>query len=211
MYQRARLGLKGHRGLGDTAIVLANGSRVSGPSPVSRSNLRRALPSVWMDRAQTAAGAASTAPSALPAAASPSPAAPLANRVGRRPQWGPDANQQDWQQNNWSNGGQNQNGGLNLAQLQSIAQTNPSSLTAQQWAQLQQAGTIPSTLPYSSASLLPTTAPIGTVDTSTAVLSTTGLPSISDTLNTTYGPLPLWGWLAAGGALYLFMGRHRGR
>jgi hypothetical protein len=41
----------------------------------------------------------------------------------------------------------------NLAQLTLLYQSNPASLTAQQWQQLQAAGVIPSTVPYADASL----------------------------------------------------------
>jgi hypothetical protein len=42
----------------------------------------------------------------------------------------------------------------NLAQLVLLYQSNPSSLTSQQWQQLQAAGVIPGTVPYSNAALV---------------------------------------------------------
>jgi len=95
-----------------------------------------------------------------------------------------------------------QSGGMNLAQLQQLAQTNPSALTTQQWAMLQAAGTVPSTLPYSSASQLSTAAP--TTDTSAA-------PASSFDLSADYAGIPLWGWLAGGGLILFLVMNKKGR
>lgn len=160
-------GLHGYRrGMGDTAVVLSNGARVSGGA--ARSNLR--FPINRPD-----------APVSRPSA--PATKAP---------------------QNRFQRGGSGgiQPGGTNLAQLQQIAQTNPASLTPQQFAMLQAAGTIPNTLPYSSASLLPT--PTTAADTTTAVVSTDALGGLS----TDYSGLPLWGWIGlAVGGIYFFTSR----
>lgn len=85
-------------------------------------------------------------------------------------------------------------------------QNNPGSLTPAQWAQLQAAGMVAGTLPYSSASQLPTPGTGGAVDPSTLAA-----PSAStDAFSTMYGPLPLWGWLAvAGGAYFVFAKKGR--
>ncbi len=244
MYRKSRMmsGLRGWGGnrkasLGDTAIVLANGMRVSGPSPTMLNN-RLELP----NRINRIASAPNSYPDgALIEGSGP---AVYVMQGGRR-RWIPDPatfaamgyvmsmvqRVSDAAMNaiplgapipagtsgppTFSSGVRSGNGrvqsssqSLNLAQLQSIAQTNPSSLTPSQWSTLQAAGTIPSTLPYGSASLLSTSSPIAATDTSLATVSASGLSGISDTLNTTYGPLPLWGWAAVAAGAYFFMGRH---
>jgi hypothetical protein len=233
MYRRSRqmqgLGsFRRMRGLGDTAIVLANGMRVSGSSPSSMlrrpavartvtrtvgTNIQAGCPQTTMDAqvCSNQGGTMITGPApcytkacqkgsgtwALPAGSVVSNPAPARRPIGfQRPGGGGQVRQ-------------SQNNALNLAQLQSIAQTNPSSLTQGQWAQLQAAGTIPNTLPYSSASQLATALPTTADDTSLSTVSTDLSTTFSNALNTTYGPFPLWGWLVAGGAAWLFLGKHR--
>ncbi|MGH9501653.1 MAG: hypothetical protein ACRD20_02250 [Terriglobales bacterium] len=146
---------RGLHGLGDSAIVMANGSRVSGPS----TGIRRPAP---------------------------------------RPQY-PISQARTGYPTNWQ--GSAPSNGLNLAQLQQLLQTNPASLSASQWSSLQQAGTVPSTLPYSSASQLPALAsPVSAAD-STAVVSATD-PTAA--LSTIYGGLPLYVWVLSGLGIYLF-------
>lgn len=111
-----------------------------------------------------------------------------------------------------------------LAQLIQIYQTNPTALTQSQWSQLQAAGIIPSTLPYSSASLIaPTTGTLATGSIATAgedpmclaagmtggpypnCTPLTSTPAGTDFFSTTYGPLTGLEWLlVAGGAFLLF-------
>jgi hypothetical protein len=82
---------------------------------------------------------------------------------------------------------------MNLAQLQQIYQTNPSALTSQQWSQLQAAGTIPSTLPQSDASLVPTTGSTALTTTDPTALGTTST-------------IPVWLYVVGGGlVLMMFM------
>jgi len=93
-----------------------------------------------------------------------------------------------------------------LAQAMSVYNTNPQNLTANQWALLQSAGVIPSTLPYSSAGQLATAAAAPTV---AATTTTTDGGGILDFL----GSIPWWGYaIAAGGAIFLMSGSgKRGR
>jgi hypothetical protein len=119
-----------------------------------------------------------------------------------------------------------QNNQQNLALAQQVLATNPSSLTPQQWSQLQSAGLVPSTLPYSSAASLSPTITTGasTADASSAIDPTTGVPyatelaeaeagsssSATTALTTTYAGLPLYLWLIiGGGGVYLLSGRRR--
>jgi hypothetical protein len=112
-----------------------------------------------------------------------------------------------------------------MAQLIQQYNSNPTSLTPQQWAQLQQAGVIPSTLPYSSASLVPTSSNAGTApvsagsDPNCVAAGMTGGPypnctpaaatasSATDFLSTMYGPLTGLEWLIGAGAAYLLFMR----
>ena len=117
----------------------------------------------------------------------------------------------------------------NLAQLYQLYLSNPSSLTAPQWSQLQAAGVIPSTVPYSNAPLVN---PAGSLSTSTAIDPATGVPyatelaaaqaaattgSASSVIGTdpTTGATTVfgidWYWLAAGGLvlMYVMSGKRR--
>ena len=109
----------------------------------------------------------------------------------------------------------------NLAQLTLQYQSNPASLTPQQWQQLQAAGVIPSTIPYSDASLVNPSASTATAS-SSAIDPATGIPyatelaeaeagttttatTAASALTTQYGGLPLYVWLLiGGGAILLF-------
>lgn len=118
----------------------------------------------------------------------------------------------------------------NLATLVLQYQSNPSSLTQQQWQQLQAAGVIPSTVPYSNAGLVNPTAS-STAASSDAIDPTTGVPYATElaaaqagltatTSSSVIGTDPTngattifgvdWYYLAAGAVLlYMFMGKRR--
>jgi hypothetical protein len=105
-----------------------------------------------------------------------------------------------------------------LTLAQQTLQNNPSALTATQWQLLQNAGLVPGTLPYSSASL------VGS-GTSTAIDPATGIPysqevasaapastfDISAALQNTYAGLPLFVWLLIAGGGYFFLSGGKGR
>jgi hypothetical protein len=97
-----------------------------------------------------------------------------------------------------------------LAQAQAVYNQNPANLTANQWALLQSAGIIPSTLPFTSASQLP-----GAQAAAVAAIPTTGSDIMLGSFDLTQfvGSVPWWGWaLGAGGLLFLFHGQQkRGR
>jgi hypothetical protein len=120
--------------------------------------------------------------------------------------------------------------GLTLQQLLQIYNTNPSALTAAQWTELQQAGVIPSTLPYSSASLLPTSGsavaagnPLSSAGSDPQCLAlgmaggpypncspaTAAVPT--DFFSTQYGPLTGLEWVLVGGGAYFLFFRKKGR
>jgi hypothetical protein len=120
----------------------------------------------------------------------------------------------------------------NLAQLTLLYQSNPSSLTPGQWQQLQTAGVMPATVPYSNAALVNpsgTTAASG-IDPNTgmpyaselaaaqaAAAGTSALTTSSSVLGVdpTSGATTIfgidWYWVAAGGflVLYLMSGKRR--
>jgi hypothetical protein len=88
-----------------------------------------------------------------------------------------------------------------LAQAMSVYNTNPGNLSANQWALLQSAGVIPSTLPYSSAGQLATAAA------APVAVTTTTTDGISDFLSS----IPWWGYAIAGvGAFFLLSGSGKG-
>jgi len=109
----------------------------------------------------------------------------------------------------------------NLAQLTLLYQANPSSLTAQQWSQLQAAGVISPTVPYSNASLvnpnsssysseLAAEEAAAAAAATTSTTTTAATPGLSTTLETDYSGIPLYAWLGGGVLLiYLFMGKRR--
>ena len=105
---------------------------------------------------------------------------------------------------------------MNLAQLQQLAQTNPAALTPQQFAALQSAGTIASTVPYSSAPQLATPAAAGAIDPQCVAAGMTGgpypnctaLPSAAGAsldFSQPYAGIPLWGWIAGGGLVLILV------
>jgi hypothetical protein len=113
----------------------------------------------------------------------------------------------------------------NLAQLTLQYQQNPSSLTAQQWQQLQEAGVIPGTSPYSNAAYTSTSGASGAIDPATGVPYATELAAaqaaetttaaatastgLTTDLSTDYAGIPLYGWLAAGALLFVLMSGKR--
>ena len=135
-------------------------------------------------------------------------------------------------QNPWQNGGgsgwQNTGGQNSLSNAQALQaaqalySTNADLLSPQQWTLLQNAGIIPSTLPYSSAGLVNTAATAASA-TSGAIDPTTGVPYATElaeasassssglgALSTDYSGLPLYAWLLGGGVLlYVIMGKRR--
>ena len=107
-----------------------------------------------------------------------------------------------------------------LATAQALLASNPSLLTPQQWSQLQAAGLVAGTLPYSSAGLVTPTA--GTSVDSSAIDPATGVAyatelaaaqagtsstDIGTTLSQTVLGLPLYLWLVIGGGAVLLMNR----
>ena len=191
--------------LGDVCSVMANGSRVCGPTPTQPvgGQLASRVPRSY------------AIPARSDGARTPQPPvyAPSGSGYAGAP-WG----QKTPQPYGSSSPGGNlnaqslQTSGMNLAQLQALAQTNPSALTPGQLAVLQAAGTVASTLPYSSAASLATTAPSG-IDPTTGIsyaqeAATAAAGTGSMDLSTAYAGIPLWGWLAGGGlAVMLIMKR----
>jgi hypothetical protein len=129
-----------------------------------------------------------------------------------------------WGGGGWSAAGSpygSQPSSNSLATAQALLASNPSLLTPQQWSQLQAAGLVSGTLPYSSAGLVTATA--GTsVDASSAIDPATGVPyatelaaaqagtsstGIGTTLTETVLGLPLYLWLVIGGGAVLLMSR----
>jgi len=106
----------------------------------------------------------------------------------------------------WFNQSSNLPSRSNLTVLAQMYATNPASLTADQWAQLQAAGLIPQTLPYSQASVVQAGATTAAPAPDPSTLAT-GSTDIGSTLSQNYGGLALWQWLAIGGAAYLIFGR----
>jgi hypothetical protein len=127
----------------------------------------------------------------------------------------------------WSTASDNPSSPNNLAQLLLQYQSNPSSLTAQQWQQLQAAGAIPATNPYSNASLTQSSSGMSAsgIDPATGVSyatelaaaqaasSTASSSSVIGTDPTTGATTILgidWYWLAGGAVLlFLFTGKRR--
>jgi len=115
----------------------------------------------------------------------------------------------------------------NLAQLTLQYQSNPNSLTSAQWDQLQAAGVIAGTVPYSNASLVNPSSPFSS---SSGIDPNTGLPyaeelaaaqaatispttaagtGISTDLSTPYAGIPLYIWLGGGVLLFVLMSGKR--
>jgi hypothetical protein len=201
------------RGLGDVCTMLASGNRVCGPTPTGLSAPLFDNANSWLYRRYPIPIipgppiSFSPTPSNVPAwpARYPVPLPPI--RVtgwGTFPAPGWGGNYLGPPTPAPTDG----SGGLNLAQIQQLANTNPGALTSAQWAILQSAGTIASTLPYSSASQLAVAGQVP-VSSDGSVAPSSGLDL--SVLSTLYGPLPLWAWLlVGGGGLWLLSGR-RGR
>ena len=156
------------------------------------------------------------------------PALPVSNPPAQ--QWG---SGYGWG-SQFSNSGQNPNLPTtqnNLAQLTLLYQSNPASLTAQQWAQLQAAGVIASTVPYSDASLVTPSGALASPG-SSAIDPATGVPyatelaaaqsgATSSAASSVIGYDPTtgsttifgvdWYWIAGGLAAVLLLSQKRGR
>lgn len=180
------------RGLGDVCVVTAGGSRVCSA-----------------DATATSGSLAQTNP----------------NAVSRAARWSANMQIPSFFQNGGISNGLYINPGIPLpggsaqpmpsvtgvlAQAQAIYNQNPAALTQNQWALLQSAGIIPSTLPYSSASSLPA------AQSAAAAAATT--PATTDIMLGTFDltqfveSVPWWGWaLGAGGVFLLWRGGGKGR
>ena len=186
------------RGLGTVATQVGN-SLVYSSNPVAVSNLRRAIPVVLGVRSNMG-------PIQAPWRGSP-------------PRYG------GWTAGDSPYGSTPQNPtGVSLATAQALLQSNPSLLTSAQWQQLQQAGLVANTVPYSSASQVPSTSSaidpatgvpyateLATAQAGTAAAAPTTGTDIGTMLGTTYAGLPLYLWLLIGGGGAYFMSQKRGR
>lgn len=108
----------------------------------------------------------------------------------------------------------NPNSQNNLAQLTLLYQQNPSALTQQQWQQLQAAGVIPSTVPYSDASLVNPAASTSTAATGTTAPATTTAATgttFAAELESSFAGIPVWMWLLGGGVLVFVLTSRGGR
>jgi len=224
--------LRGHlRGLGASSAIVGGtlqvGPSISRAAPVMRP-VGPARP--------VGPGAFSHAPTPVTSPTNP----PWRGRGGNGSQPAPLQNGQGWWQQNGQGGGYGGGGGYsgggnggwtsdnpssqnNLAQLLLQYQSNPSSLTAQQWAQLQAAGVIPSTVPYSNASLVnPTSVSSSAIDPATGVpystelaeaqelsATTASTSGISTALSTLYAGIPLYIWLGGGALLFIVLSKRR--
>jgi len=98
-----------------------------------------------------------------------------------------------------------------LATAQSVYNSNPAALTQNQWALLQSAGVIPSTMPFTSASSLPASQSTAAAAATTTTASTDIMLGGFD-LTQFVESVPWWGWaLGAGGAFYLMTRGGKGR
>ena len=228
--------LRGHlRGLGATSAIVGNTLQI-GPSisPVSSHGPARRV---------------TATPIFTPSSPVVPPVGPARrwNGSGGGAQPTPLQNGTSWWQQNGQNNGQGGNGGWgggggnggggnggwssdnpsssnNLAQLVLQYQANPSSLTEQQWQQLQAAGVIPSTVPYSNASLINSGASSSSaIDPATgqtyaselaaaqaaAAAGTTASSGISTALSTPYAGIPLYVWLGGGALLFILLSKRR--
>lgn len=202
--QRTRGGRQRRGGLGTVSTQVGN-SLVYSSSPVAQSNLRRPV-----------IGFRIIAPVPVRPVG---PAYPVGVTETIQPTWG--ANPPRW------TGGWGVNApttGTSLATAQALLQSNPALLTASQWAQLQQAGLVASTVPYSSAGQVPGSS--SGIDPATgqtyaselaaaqagaaaAAVPATGT-DIGTMLSTPYAGLPLYLWLAiGGGAFFVFSKKGR--
>lgn len=230
--------LRGHlRGLGASSAIVGGTLQV-GPS-VTSSRLRQ-MPYRGTPRPVWNPVSPIRTPVPSPVVPTPvwnpvSPSQPVTGWGGNPPQSGGSY----WAQQRGQNGGNGGWGGggggydtdnpaysNNLAQLTLQYQSNPSSLTEPQWQQLQAAGVIPSTVPYSNASLVnPAGADFSSstsgIDPATGVPYATELAAaqagttvasggISTALSTPYAGIPLYIWLGGGALLFVVMSK-RGR
>ncbi len=109
-----------------------------------------------------------------------------------------------------------------LSVAQALLQSNPSLLTPAQWQQLQQAGLVAGTVPYSSAGQVPGSS--SAIDPATGQTYASELAAaqagalaapatgtdIGSVLSTTYAGLPLYLWLIIGGGGFFLLSK-RGR
>lgn len=179
------------RGMGDVCTTVAGGSRVCSPgtpSPVAL-KIQNRIANGFSPTPYTGPGYVRVSLPATPVLynQSPSGSQPTTVRaVVTRPQV-PSAN-------------------ALLASAMAIYNTNPAALSQNQWSQLQAAGVIPSTLPYSSASQLPNAASAAAATTTTTATTATDLGteiSVWLTQSTIFPPLPdsvIYG----GGALAIY-------
>jgi hypothetical protein len=219
------------RGLGTVSTPVA-GTIVFGSNPISR---------VWGGNPLRSGPFPVSSPTRPPGYLGPInvrpvgpayPVSPIANPTQPAP-WTP-----PWQSGGYGGGGNgysspwsaagspygSQPSSNSLATAQALLASNPSLLTPQQWSQLQAAGLVAGTLPYSSAGLVTTTA--GTSVDSSAIDPATGIPyatelaaaqagtsstDIGTTLSETVLGLPLYLWLVIGGGAVLLMSRSGGR
>ena len=227
MYARVNVQRR-RRGMGDVCSVDRNGNRVCGPNPSGLGvTIARSSPLISGVRAvkgtmlpSTAGNEGNSFPvTAFPVAyPNPSPILTYGGSSTSQPQpitppWG-----------GWN---KSYSGGMStqaLAQLIQIYNTNPTALSPAQWSQLQQAGIIPSTLPYSSASLVqttsaPTVAASSVVDPQCVAAGMTGGPypnciplasaTGTDFFSTQYGPLTGLEWVGVAVAAYFLLMKGR--
>lgn len=214
-------GLRGMHGLGTIATQVGN-ALVASSDPVGRANVRTAVIIPVRGIPARPVGSGYFGPAPVP----PAPTT----------QWGvtPPMAYSPWTAGNSPYGSSPLSPtGASLATAQALLQSNPSLLTQAQWTQLQQAGLVANTVPYGSASQIPSStsaidpatgvpyatelaaaqSAAGAIDPATGVpySQEVGASSIGTTLDATYAGLPLYLWLIIGaGGLYLFTSR-RGR
>lgn len=204
--------------VGGALVYGSNPVAVSRPAPVSNIRYPVILPPIRI---------VTPAPTPAP---TPTPA-PINVRIGIGPTWGPNPPMSIFPGGygpTWTAAGSPYGstpapvrGGASLSTAMALYQSNPSLLTQAQWTQLQQAGVVAGTVPYSSAGQ---TSGSGAIDPATGQTyaselaaaqagSATAVTSSSDigtTLDATYAGLPLYLWLIIGaGGLYLFTKKGR--
>lgn len=200
--RKGRGGWRG-RGLGITSAIV-NGGLIYGSSPVGRP--RPVGPARYQPVSTSTVN---------------NPASPT---WGNNPaRWNP-SGQDNWPTYEAGAGGSyygsgsqtSQSSQSNLAQLVLLYQSNPSSLTAGQWSQLQAAGVIPATVPYGDASLIAGSTSLTTESAPVAAAAPTAATSTSflgtDPTNGATTILGIdWYWLAAGLGLIFVFTQKRGR
>jgi hypothetical protein len=209
-------------GLGMTSVRVGTGL-VFGSSaiPAAVSNIRRPVavgPARWPGTGRSGVIVGPSYP-VLPTRTFPGYTPPTSQWGAQPPRWaGPGSGVWSASNPNNPNNPNNPSSANNLALLTQQYYSNPASLTAQQWQQLQAAGVIPGTVPYSNAGLVN---PLSTTPNS-AIDPATGIPYAQELAaqqaavatpassvfgtdasgNTTIFGLP-W-YLVAGGAALLF-------